>query len=190
LEAQVPTDTPDGTGLVDYKREYEKAKVRLDSLKKQTDEAKKVLAGKEEKILQLGKQIEGGRETLLALKGDLKTGESDPFPINQRTPGGQSDIGKPDGKSGQIRNRACTVVADGICLRARNNFGILKTGGENCSICPIRNDPSHAPYRGLALHAFTGLVVYGSGHISPCICRAIPIMVVLRPRNLNSLVVL
>jgi len=77
LEGQVPTDTPDGTGLVDYKREYEKAKVRLDSLKKQTDEAKKVLAGKEEKILQLGKQIEGGMETLLALKGDLKTGESD-----------------------------------------------------------------------------------------------------------------
>jgi hypothetical protein len=62
---------------VDYKREYEKAKVRLDSLKKQTDQAKKVLAGKEEKILQLGKQIEGGRETLLVLKGDLKTGESD-----------------------------------------------------------------------------------------------------------------
>lgn len=77
LEGQVPTDTPDGTGLVDYKREYEKAKVRLDSLKKQTDQAKKVLAGKEEKILQLGKQIEGGRETLLALKADLKTGESD-----------------------------------------------------------------------------------------------------------------
>ena len=77
VEGQVPSDTPDGTGLVDYKREYEKAKVRLDSLKKQTDEAKKVLAGKEEKILQLGKQIEGGRETLLALKGDLKTGESD-----------------------------------------------------------------------------------------------------------------
>ena len=77
LEGQVPTDTPDGTGLVDYKREYEKAKVRLDSLKKQTDQAKKVLAGKEEKILQLGKQIEGGRETLLVLKGDLKTGESD-----------------------------------------------------------------------------------------------------------------
>ena len=75
--ARVPTDTPNGTVLVDYKREYENAKVRLEGLKKQTDSAKKVLAGKDEKILQLGKQIEGVKETLLVLKADLKTGESD-----------------------------------------------------------------------------------------------------------------
>ena len=77
LVGEVPTTNPDGTGLVHYKQEYEKAKVRLDSLKEQTEEVKKTLVDKDEKILQLGKQIEEGGETLLALKADLKTGESD-----------------------------------------------------------------------------------------------------------------
>ena len=73
---QAPTVNPDGTGLVHYKQEYEKAKIRLENLKKQAEQANKDLAAQDATILELSEQIKKGKTTLLALKTDLTAGQS------------------------------------------------------------------------------------------------------------------
>ncbi len=77
LEWQSPGENPDGTGLVHYKQEYEKARILLDQLKKRKELAKKNLIEKEAKVSSLGEKIEQGRATLLSIKTDLSNARTE-----------------------------------------------------------------------------------------------------------------
>ena len=76
LEWQSPKENPDGTGLVHYKEEYEKAQVLLAELKKQVELSRKKLNEKESKILNLDKKIEQENTALLSVKTDLAKAEA------------------------------------------------------------------------------------------------------------------
>ena len=77
LEWRSPRENPDGTGMVHYKQEYEKARILLDQLKKQTESAKKNLIEKEGKVSSLRKKIEEGKATLLSIKTDLSKAQTE-----------------------------------------------------------------------------------------------------------------